>query len=287
MIFKNKTYDSCQDLLDKEYKDKPITILTNGERNAKLVKGITKKADVMILHFLPHNRADVLMDRKVKRTMCPFAIMAQCHEACLNTAGRGGIIKKGETTNTIEIARLRRTLLFLDEREEFLAQLHKEITAFVIRCKKNDKKPCVRLNGTSDIQYEYELHEGKNMFEHFPEVQFYDYTANPVRLYKDKPDNYHITFSRKENNDVEVEKALTAGYNVAVAFDKLPATWKGLPVIDGDKTDLRFLDPKGCIVGLKAKGKGKTDPSGFIIHTVSSQYDGKSLAALRAPPLPK
>ena len=269
MILKNKIYPSCQDLLDKEYKDKPITILSKGETNAKLVKGITEKADVMILHFLPHNRADVLMDRKVKRTMCPFAIMAQCHEACLNTAGRGGIIKKGETTNTIEIARLRRTLLFLDEREKFLAQLHKEITAFVIRCKKNDKKPCVRLNGTSDIQWEYELHEGKNMFEHFPEVQFYDYTKIPTRKV-DKIPNYHLTWSYSEANEKYAKMFDKVPNNKAVVFrDKeLPSMFKGLKVIDGDKTDMRFLDKPNRVVGLKAKGKARKDYTGFVIDAI-------------------
>ena len=269
MILKNKTYDSCQDLLDKEYKDKPITILTNGERNAKLVKGITKKADVMIAHLLPHNRADVLMERKVKRTLCAFAIKAQCHVACLNTAGRGGIIKKGETTNTIEIARLRRTLLFLDDREKFLAQLHKEITAFVIRCKKNDKKPCVRLNGTSDIQYEYELHEGKNMFEHFPEVQFYDYTKIPTRKVEHIP-NYHLTWSYSEANDKYARLFDKVPNNKAVVFrDKdLPKMFRGLKVIDGDKTDMRFLDESNIVVGLKAKGKARKDYTGFVIDAV-------------------
>ena len=38
VIFKNNTYKSYQDLLDREYKDKPITILTKGESNAKLKK---------------------------------------------------------------------------------------------------------------------------------------------------------------------------------------------------------------------------------------------------------
>ena len=269
VIFKNKTYKSYQDLLDKEYKDKPITILTNGERNAKLKKGITEKADVMLAHLLPHNKADMLMDRKVKRTICPFAIMAQCHEACLNTAGRGGIIKKGETTNTIEIARLRRTLLFLDDREKFLAQLHKEITAFVIRCKKNDKKPCIRLNGTSDIQYEHELYQGKNMFEHFPEVQFYDYTKIPTRKVDNIP-NYHLTWSYSEANDKYARMFDKVPNNKAVVFrDKeLPSMFKGLKVIDGDKTDMRFLDELNVVVGLKAKGKARKDYTGFVIDVI-------------------
>ena len=269
VIFKNKNYKSYQDLLDKEYKDKPITILTNGERNAKLKKGITEKADVMLAHLLPHNKADMLMNRKVKRTICPFAIMAQCHEACLNTAGRGGIIKKGETTNTIEIARLRRTLLFLDDREKFLAQLHKEITAFVIKCKKNNKKPCVRLNGTSDIQYEHELYQGKNMFEHFPEVQFYDYTKIPTRKVDNIP-NYHLTWSYSEANEKYAKMFDKVPNNKAVVFrDKdLPKMFRGVKVIDGDKTDMRFLDESNIVVGLKAKGKARKDYTGFVIDAI-------------------
>ena len=38
-----------------------------------------------------------------------------------------------------------------------------------------------------------------------------------------------------------------------------------MPVINGDKTDMRFKDPVGVIVGLKAKGKARKDTSGFVI----------------------
>ena len=38
--------------------------------------------------------------------------IASCKTACLNTAGRGGIIKKGETTNRIQEARQRSTIYF-------------------------------------------------------------------------------------------------------------------------------------------------------------------------------
>jgi hypothetical protein len=80
------------------------------------------------------------------------------------------------------------------------------------------------------------------------------------------PANYHLTFSRKENNQAMVELIAKMGGNVAVVFaDKLPATYLGKPVIDGDETDLRFLDGKGVIVGLKAKGKAKKDESGFVV----------------------
>jgi len=55
--------------------------------------------------------------------------------------------------------------------------------------------------------------------------------------------------------------------NVAVVFRNkiLPETYLGYKVINGDKTDLRFLDEKGVIVGLYAKGKATKDTTGFVI----------------------
>jgi len=42
-------------------------------------------------------------------------------------------------------------------------------------------------------------------------------------------------------------------------------TFHGLPVVDGDDTDIRHLDPQGAIVALYAKGKAKHDLSGFVV----------------------
>ena len=138
-----------------------------------------------------------------------------------------------------------------------MEQLKKEIRAFIIKCKKQKFKPCIRLNGTSDIPFEKFKIEGKNIFEHFPNVQFYDYTKNHIRMYKflDNlfPANYHLTFSRSETNDKESMKVLSMGGNVAMVFDKVPETYEGYHVIDGDKNDLRPLDERNVIVGLKFK----------------------------------
>ena len=102
------------------------------------------------------------------------------------------------------------------------------------------------------------------LFRSFSEVQFYDYTAIVGRKVKDIP-NYHLTFSRKESNHTDVLKAIAHGMNVAVVFFKsLPETFLGLPVINADEDDLRFLDPKRVICGLTAKGKAKKDKSGFV-----------------------
>ena len=103
----------------------------------------------------------------------------------------------------------------------------------------------------------------------FPSQTFYDYTKlqNRVNL----PPNYHLTFSRSEENYAAVDMMMAQGYNTAIVFDSLPAVYNGYKVIDGTETDLRFLDPKNVIVGLLAKGKAKKDRSGFVVEVVQLQ----------------
>ena len=81
--------------------------------------------------------------------------------------------------------------------------------------------------------------------------------------------NYHLTFSAADGNDADVTKAIAQGMNVATVFglkksQPMPAEYNGRPVFNGDDSDLRFLDPKGVIVGLYAKGRAKKDTSGFV-----------------------
>ena len=201
--------------------------------------------------------------------ICPYQDIAKCKEGCLNTAGRAGIIRKGETTNNIIEARKRKTNLFLEDRPEFMRLIVKDIEAVIRKADKLGVKPCVRLNGTSDIQWEtIELDSGNNIFEEFPNVIFYDYTKIPTRKVS-KFKNYHLTWSYSEANQKYADyfkTALDKGMNVAVVFkNELPVSYKNTRVINGDKDDLRFLDDKGVIVGLKAKGKAKKDTSGFVI----------------------
>jgi hypothetical protein len=109
--------------------------------------------------------------------------------------------------------------------------------------------------------------------EQFPEVQFYDYTKDIKRVRKALPDNYHLTLSYSEASTRYSDMVLDQmckhqGHNMAVVFrdkDKIPKTYMGFKVVDGDKDDLRFLDPKGVVVALYAKGKAKQDASGFVI----------------------
>jgi hypothetical protein len=74
-----------------------------------------------------------------------------------------------------------------------------------------------------------------------------------------------MTFSDSGRNDSDIKAAIASGHNVAVVFqDRLPKKWMQRKVINGDKHDLRFKDPRGVIVGLAAKGQGRKINNKFI-----------------------
>ena len=232
--------------------------------NPKVLKGTKQGFNTYILHLAPANVSGY--ETCPKRT-------AGCTAACLNTAGRGGMFKKGENTNVIQQARIRKTQFFFEERAGFFEWLVKDIELAIKQSAKKNLVPVFRLNGTSDLSFEkYEVVRNgvlyRNIFEAFAEVQFYDYTKILGRKVNDIA-NYHLTFSAADGNDADVRKAIAQGYNVATVFGikkslPMPDTYEGRPVFDGDDSDLRFLDPKGVVVGLYAKGKAKKDTSGFV-----------------------
>lgn len=189
-----------------------------------------------------------------------------CATACLNTAGRGAM-------SSVQTARIFKTRLFFTDKESFLTQLWKEITAAIKSADRKEMRPCFRLNLTSDLPYEKIRFNGQTVFEAFPDCQFYDYTKIPARmsayLAGDLPSNYQLTFSRSETEDNQklCLSFLKSGGNVAMVFRKsLPSTAFGAEVVNGDETDLRFLDGAGVIVGLKEKGLAKKDATGFVLE---------------------
>jgi hypothetical protein len=226
--------------------------------NPKILKGMKQGYMTYILHLAP---ADVS-----GYNTCPKAT-AGCKTACLNTAGRGGMFKKGETTNMIQQARIRKTKFFFEDRENFLATLKDDIRKAIKQAEKKGLIPVFRLNGTSDIAW-----EKYGVIQEFPNVQFYDYTKILGRKVNGLA-NYQLTFSAADGNDLDVRRAIKEGYNVATVFgikksQPMPETYEGMPVFNGDDSDLRFLDPKGVVVGLYAKGKAKKDTSGFVKYPV-------------------
>ena len=204
-----------------------------------------------ILHLHPTNTR-----------ICPYQIKAGCKDACLNTAGLAGVFPK------VQESRKRKTDLFLNNRAEFMSLLVLDIIKFIEACKRKGKKPAIRLNGTSDIPYENIIVEGgQNIFEMFPQVQFYDYTKIPTRNI-DYIFNYHLTWSYSEADDKYAQLFDKVKHNIAVVFaQKLPKTFRGRRVIDGDKHDMRFKDSRNVVVGLVAKAKAKTEDNGFVIYT--------------------
>jgi hypothetical protein len=228
-----------------------VKLLTIG--NTKTVKGEQYGYMTYIMHLAPSQLSGY--------QTCPMA-SAGCAAACLNTAGRGRFTK-------IQEARIKKTRWFFEDRETFMTQLVKDIQAAIREALRENMIPVFRLNGTSDLRWENIPISGfRNIMEMFPSVQFYDYTK--INNRRDIPSNYHLTFSRSETNESVLPEVLDAGTNVAVVFNlvfnQLPESYMGRQVIDGTDSDLRFLDPKGVVVGLLAKGKAKKDSSGFVVN---------------------
>lgn len=227
------------------------TLLT--KNNHKTIKGEKLGYVTYIMYMSPHTQNSKGIN------LCPHASKG-CAAACLFKSGFGGMY------NTVQNGRINKTEWYLENREEFMNKLDKEIASCI---KKHKDKDIVtfRLNGTSDIRWEkIKVREGKNIFELYPDVQFYDYTKNPKRFDDVLPANYDLTFSRSETNHDVAMGLLKRGYNVAMVFNKLPETYGGFKVINGDDTDLRFKDERGVIVGLKYKnitGKGADNKAAF------------------------
>jgi hypothetical protein len=198
--------------------------------------------------------------------VCPKASVG-CTLACLNTAGRGIYDK---TQN----ARIRKTKMFFENREQFMLDLYDDIVKVVRKANRMNLVPAIRLNGTSDIAWEkisftYNGIHYRNMMEAFPDVTYYDYTKVLGRKSVKNIPNYHLTFSLSESNDSDAITALRDGMNVAVVVNTKrkqvkPNIFSGFPAIDGDDSDLRFMDGQGKIVLLTAKGKARYDTSGFV-----------------------
>jgi hypothetical protein len=231
------------------------------DTNAKTIKGEKYGVKTAILYLMPAMQSGV--------QLCAMAKTAGCEKACLFTAGRGAM-------SNVMLSRLRKTLYFNQYRDLFMHQLHNELIRERAKAKRNGYKLIVRLNGTSDVRWENVAigYSYANIMQALPDIQFYDYTKIANR--KHIPANYDLTFSYSGVADYApyVAKAVANGERIAVVFrDRAIVnamlangdTFLGLPVVDGDDTDIRHLDPKGVVVALYAKGKARRDQSGFVV----------------------
>jgi hypothetical protein len=206
-----------------------------------------------LLHLAPANAVGIW-------NLCPWAT-PNCKRACLNTAGRG----RYENTQK---ARHIKSLFLGDYPAQFITLLNHEIALAT----KRHGQIAIRLNGTSDLLWE---RFAPQLFTDWNQHIFYDYTKSPSRSVL--PDNYHLTYSVNERDDFEKVQNMINRSNygrAAIVFDtprsqKLPLWWGGIPVVDGDTDDQRWLDYR-CIIGLRAKGRAIGDTSGFVRRGITT-----------------
>ena len=246
---------------NKMVKAKDHKLLTSG--NPKVLKGQKKGYLTIILHLSPSTLNDTKTD------LCKFS-SPECRLGCLNNTGRGYFDKR------VKAARRRKSNQFIEDPILFISKLIQEIIYYENRARKKNLRLAVRLNGTSDINFYQTLINGKNIFQILPHVQFYDYTKDlDIAEKSQKQKNHHITFSHSGRNSKECYTVASL-FNIAVPFqvkkgETLPASYYKLPVLDGDENDLRFLDKKNHVVGLRVKGiKQKKQVNNFII-TISKK----------------
>jgi len=220
---------------------------------------LSVSSDTKSIKSAAHGWLTGVMFLEPDKKLCPN-MSPGCGESCLKSSGRMAF-------DSALVARVQRTLLWKHEPDMFLNALIMEVQQLTEKAEKQDMKPCVRLNGTSDVAWEKFF-----PMDVFPDVQFFDYTKNIHRFRHQKkrddwPENYKLLYSRSEHNTLVCDDLLTEGENICVVFDEVPKKWRGHRVIDGDRHDLWFTELKPFeIWGVKAKGKAVEDETGFVVR---------------------
>ena len=193
-----------------------------------------------------------------------------CGTNCLNESGHGQLHMINKGVHCVHVARMTRTLIWFKYRDQFKAKAQREIRALKRKADKLGVPLAIRPNGTTDLRFEKLWPE---LFSDNPDVTLWDYTKDMTRNVDHIP-NYSLCYSVHENtSDADIEKAFSNGMNCVVVgrlkrTDVKPTSYKGRPTVDGDKHDLRFLDPAGSFVLLFAKGGAYGDATGFVRDVV-------------------
>lgn len=193
-------------------------------------------------------------DLVAKKTLCAMSEEAGCKDPCLYKSGRLAM-------SPSQRAMTRRTLQYLLDPDWFKERLRKEIL------KHEKDNYCIRLNGTSDIDW-------SDLINTLPNIQFYDYSKVLKRVIKNDLPNYHLTYSASFVNQRCIDwtkEAVNLGVNTAIALNTKESkgeftrpehlTVSGVvhSLINMDRHDLRFLDPKGSVGTLIRKGSNKLE----------------------------
>lgn len=239
------TFSAFQHSITALRKQLGVSYLGGIKQSAKMQYSYNNGTLTYCLYLAPANMADE------KRTVCP--VSATCRDFCLNGSGRNkaDMLLRG-IHSKINQSRIKKTLAFWDNKDVFMELMILEILSAQIKAKSLNMGFSVRLNGTSDLNPEDFVYQGRNILQWFPEVQFYDYTKVPSRFYLiDRYKNYDLTFSFNGYNWKQCESFLRRGGKVAVVFDcDLPPTFRGWIVEDSNDTDTRYLNTPQTIQGL-------------------------------------
>lgn len=117
--------------------------------------------------------------------LCPKAT-AGCISLCLGKySGQAGMVADVEHgTNSVRESRKAKARMFMSERETYMQHMARQIARLVAKAEREGLRPCVRLNGSTDIAFE-RIRYGADrltLLERFPNVQFVDYTKIASRL---------------------------------------------------------------------------------------------------------
>jgi hypothetical protein len=247
------------------YRKSPAPLLTSGASQQKLGKNTLPSFGLMLIPergLMSPALADVrdAFGLTGPFNLCPKASKG-CAAACLSRSGQSGM-------PTAQRAQAVRTAFLLSHPAAAGLLIGAELRTAL----RKHGQVNLRLNTTSDIRWEL---VAPDMVAALTArgVLLYDYTAwAPADRAESQA--YSLTYSAKESShtsDEYLRTILASGGNVAMPFatrrgDALPQEWNGFAVIDGDKSDERRNDPRGVVVGLRAKGhEWKRDNSaGFI-----------------------
>ena len=222
----------------KLFKELGISYFASVDSSQKVEKGKKENFQTLILYLSAGKNAGA--------DICSYASTG-CRLACLVGSGHS-LIEKRAGKHVIDVSRIVKTWLTVYRKDIASDVLKHEIRLASARAERKGHKFAARLNGTSDLDF-YEIYES------FPQIQFYDYTKNPDRA---PLPNYHLTFSYSQANKARIthyKQAQARGQAIAfpVRSDEFEQACELVDCFSMDTTDLRFLDKAGKYGILKAK----------------------------------
>lgn len=223
---------------------------------------------------------------------CHFASPG-CASTCIKSTGH-------MVTAAAARARLKKTLRWFLFEEQTTEDLRFEVEMLEGMSKLKGMDPTARLDGTSDDRFWRRVPWWREVG-----TRFYDYTKRPVTgmALAAIDDGWHLTFSLSERPESlqQSQRWAEGGTNTAlvvagpirrsrdlhrrVTHALLErGEFAGRPVLDGDRDDLRYLDPSvgGWVLLASKGGPANRDESGFVVRFDPEVLLGSDLPAEHA-----